>query len=100
MQTIDSVETYTYRMSKDLICKKKEIKHNKIIKQYQIFNFDCITKEDMKEYNPKWSDITDHLNRILIIGGSGSGKTNALLNLINHEPDIYFYAKDLCEGKS
>ena len=30
----------------------------------------------------------DHPYRILIIGGSASGKTNALLNLINHEPDI------------
>ena len=25
---------------------------------------------------------------ILIVGGSGSGKTDALLNLINNEPDI------------
>ena len=24
----------------------------------------------------------------LIVGGSGSGKTNALLNLINNKPDI------------
>ena len=38
----------------------------------------------------------------MIIGGSGSGKTNALLNLINHEPDIdkiYLYAKDPYEAK-
>ena len=36
-------------------------------------------------------------NRILIIGGSGSGKTNALSNLINNQSDIdkiYLYAKD------
>ena len=25
---------------------------------------------------------------MLIIRGSGSGKTNSLLNLINHQPDI------------
>ena len=34
---------------------------------------------------------------MLITGGSGSGKTNALLNLINNQPDIhkiYLYAKD------
>ena len=34
--------------------------------------------------------------------GSGSGKTNALLNLINNEPDIdkiYLYAKDPHEAK-
>ena len=38
----------------------------------------------------------------MIIGGSGSGKTNALLNLINEQDDIdkiYLYAKDLSEPK-
>ena len=62
-----------------------------------MFNFDYITKEDINEHNPNWPETTDHPNRILIIGSSGSGKTNALLNLINHEQDIdkiYFYAKD------
>ena len=37
-----------------------------------------------------------------IIGGSGSGKTNALLNVINNRPDIdkiYLYAKDPYEAK-
>ena len=46
--------------------------------------------------------IPDHPYRILIIGGSGSGKTNALLNLINNQPDIdkiYLYAKDPYEAK-
>ena len=32
--------------------------------------------------------IPDHPYRILIIGGSGSGKLNELLNLIIHQPDI------------
>ena len=39
---------------------------------------------------------------MLIIGGSGSGKTNALLNFINNQPDIdklYLYAKDPYEAK-
>ena len=38
----------------------------------------------------------------MIIGGSGFGKTNALLNLINNQPDIdktYLYAKDPYEAK-
>ena len=38
----------------------------------------------------------------MIIGGSGSGKTNTLLNLINEQKDIdkiYLYAKDLSEPK-
>ena len=53
-----------------------------------MFNFDYIAKKDIKEHDPNWSDISYHPSRILIIGGSGSGKKNALLNLINHEPDI------------
>ena len=46
--------------------------------------------------------IPDHPYRIIIIGGSGSGKTNALINLINEQNDIdkiYLYAKDLSEPK-
>ena len=52
--------------------------------------------------NEKWPYIPDHLYRILIIGGSGSGKTNTLLNLINEQNDIdkiYLYARDLNEPK-
>ena len=46
--------------------------------------------------------IPDHPYRILIIGGSGSGETNALLNLIENRPDIdkiYLYLKDPYEAK-
>ena len=32
--------------------------------------------------------MSDHPYRILIVGGSGSGKTNALLNMINNEAHI------------
>ena len=53
-----------------------------------MFNFDYITKEDIKEHNSNWPEIPDHPYIILIVGGCGSGKTNALLNLINNEPDI------------
>ena len=35
MQSIDSIETYAYGMSKDLICAKEKIKCNNIIKQYK-----------------------------------------------------------------
>ena len=38
--------------------------------------------------NPHWPQIPDYLHTILIIRGSGSGKTNASLNLINSQPDI------------
>ena len=67
-----------------------------------MINFDDYAIENNTQYNPKWPYIPYHPYRILIIGGSGSGKTNALLNLINKQPDIdkiYLYAKDLYEAK-
>ena len=53
-----------------------------------MFNFDYTTKKDINEHNPNWPEIPDHPYRILIVGGFGSVKTNVLLNLINHEPNI------------
>ena len=47
-----------------------------------MINFDDYTNENKIELNPKWPYIPNHPCRILITGGSGSGKTNALLNLI------------------
>ena len=47
-----------------------------------------ISKENIKEHNPNWLQIPDHPYRILIIGGSGSGKTNTLFNLISRQSDI------------
>ena len=67
-----------------------------------MINFDDYTNENKTKHNKNWPYIPDHSNRILIIGGSGSGKTNALLNLINKQPDIdkiYLYAKDPYEPK-
>ena len=67
-----------------------------------MINFDDSTNENIIEHYSKWPYILDHLYRILIIGGSGSGKTNALLNLINNQQDIdniYLYAKDPYEKK-
>ena len=56
-----------------------------------MFNFHFITKEGIKEHNPNWPGIPDDPYRILIIEGSGSGKANALLNLIMNQVLIHFF---------
>ena len=67
-----------------------------------MINFGDYTNENKTKHNLNWPYIPDHTYRISIIGGSGSGKTFALLNLINNQPDIdkiYLYAKDPYEDK-
>ena len=54
------------------------------------------------EHNKNWPYIPDHPYRILIIGGSGYGKANLLLDLIENQPNIdkvYLYAKGPYETK-
>ena len=66
-----------------------------------MFNLDDITNKNNKEHNKKWPHIPDHPYRILIIVGSRSGKTNALLNWISlqdHIDKIYLHTKDLSEA--
>ena len=53
-----------------------------------MINFDDYANENNTEQNLKWPYISDHPYTLLITGGSGSGKTNALLSLINNQPDI------------
>ena len=67
-----------------------------------MINFDDSTNENKTKHNLNWPYIPDHPYRILIVGGSGSVKTNALLNLISNQPDIEkicLYAKDPYEAK-
>ena len=67
-----------------------------------MINFDDYVNENNNNNNNnlKWPYIPDHPNRILIIGGCGAGKTNALLNVINNQPDkICLYVKDPYDKK-
>ena len=67
-----------------------------------MISFDDYTNENKTEPNLLLLYIPDHPYRILIIGGSGSGKTNALLSLINNKPDIdkiHLYANGPYEAK-
>ena len=67
-----------------------------------MISFDNYVHENKTVHNKNWPYIPDHPYRILIIGSSGSGKANALVNLINEQNDIgkiYLYARDLNEPK-
>ena len=59
------------------------------------------TNENKTKHNQEWPYIPHHPYRKLIIRGSGSGKINALLNLIKNQPDIdkYLYEKGPYEAK-
>ena len=64
-----------------------------------MINFDDYANENKTQHNQKWPHIQDHPYKILIVGGSGSGKTNALIN----QPDIdkiHLHASDPYEAKS
>ena len=67
-----------------------------------MINFDNYVNENKTEHNINWLYIPDYSYRILIMGGSGSGKRSLLLNLIENQPDInriHLYAKDPSESK-
>ena len=89
----------------DKSCSKQDLVFDGvvIVIHYKIINLDSITNKNKKKDNEKWPYIPDHPYRILIVGsGSGSGKTNAMINLINEQHDIdkiYLYARDLSKPK-
>ena len=67
-----------------------------------MINFADSKNENDAKLNLKWLYIPDYPYRIVIIGGSGSRKTSALLNLINNQlgiDKIYLDAKDPYEAK-
>ena len=67
-----------------------------------MITFGKYVNESKTEHNKNWPYTPEHPYRTLIIWGSGSGKANVLLNLIENQPDIdkiYLYAKDPYEAK-
>ena len=70
-----------------------------------MFTLDASTNENNKDQIKKWPYIPDYPYRMLIIGGSGSGKINVLLNLTKEQDsdnlidEIYLNAKELNEPK-
>ena len=69
-----------------------------------MITFDYISQKNIKEHNPNGPQIPNHPLQIWMIAGSGSGKTNALFNLIGHHSDldmlrIHLYAKDSYRAK-
>ena len=68
-------------------------------------NFNDVTKEKIVQISSNssnWLQIPNHSQRIIIIGGSGSGKTSSVFSLINQQRDIdtiHSYTKDPHEAK-
>ena len=69
--------------------------------------YDDVAKENINKHDLNQPQLPGHPYRILIIGGSGSGKTNALVNLIKQQDNddysiidkIYLYVKDSYDAK-
>ena len=93
---------WKYRIwnKKVLVSEKEEIKCKNMMKLYKN-DLMMVQRENIKEHNSNWPEIPCHTYRMLIIGGSGSGKTNSLFDLICHQPNIhknYLNAKDPFEA--
>ena len=98
LQTFDRIISYPHGTNAAKVCKTELLEHLNI----KMTNFDDVTNENKTKHNLKQSYIPNHPYRISIIGDSGSRKTNALLNLIHNQLDIYkiyLYAKDTYEAK-
>ena len=94
LQTFDRIITYPYRTNTFEVCESEMLTLKDLFFEKLWWN-SAITinindklwyyvNENKIRHNKNWSYIPDHPYRILIIGGSGSGKTNSLLNLIEN----------------
>ena len=97
LQTFDRITTYPYGTNAFKVCESEmlmvkdlffeKLQWNSVTTiNIKMINFDNYVNENKTKHNKNWPYIPDHPYRILIIGGLGSGKTNALLNqtLINY----------------
>ena len=95
LQTFDKITTYPHGTN------TFKVSESEMLSKWK-WSILMITQMTTKQHNSKWPYIPDHPYRILIIGGSGSGKTDALLNLINNQPDIdkiYLHTRDPYQAK-
>ena len=53
-----------------------------------MFNLDDVINENNEDHKLKWPYILHHPYKMLIMGGSGSGKSNALLKLIKEQDGV------------
>ena len=65
-----------------ILLKYVKVKYQRYNYNIKMINFDNYVNENKTKHNKNWPYIPDHPDRILIIGGSGSGKTNLFLNLM------------------
>ena len=112
-QTFDGITTHPYGTNVFKVCENemlvvKNLFFEKLLQSsvttinIKRINFNNYINENKTKHNKNWPYIPDHPYRILIIRGSGSGKANLLLNVIENQPGIdkiYLYAKDPYESK-
>ena len=94
LQTFDRIITYPYGTNTFEVCESEMLTLKDLFFEKLQWNSAIIinindklwyyVNENKIRHNKNWSYIPDHPYRILIIGGSGSGKTNSLLNLIEN----------------
>ena len=65
MQSIDSIEPHPYGTRKEIVREKEEIECNNIIKWYEkwvtLMILQKKKKKNIKQHNPNWPQILDHL---------------------------------------
>ena len=78
LQTFGKITTYPYGTNAFKLCESE------MLSKLSMINFDDHANQNKIQHNLKRPYIPNHPYRILMIGHSGSGKINALLNLINN----------------